>query len=51
MQYLYAIMLIGYARTGPRSVSVRSADGTAQRESLRRFLHLTVAPLARLVDS
>ena len=35
----------------PPSLFLSSADGTAQRESFRRFLHTTLQPLARIVQA
>ena len=35
----------------PPSLFLSSADGTAQRESFRRFLHSTLQPLARVVEA
>ena len=35
----------------PPSLAASGAEGTAQREAFRRFLHLCVAPLARLVEA
>ena len=35
----------------PPSLFLSSADGTAQRESFRRFLHTTLQPLARVVQA
>ena len=35
----------------PPSLAAAGAEGTAQREAFRRFLHLCVAPLARLVEA
>ena len=34
----------------PPSLATGNSDGTAQRESFRRFLHSSVVPLARLVE-
>ena len=34
----------------PPSLAIANSDGTAQRESFRRFLHSSVVPLARLVE-
>ena len=34
----------------PPSLATTPADGTAQRESFRRFLSSTIAPVARLVE-
>ena len=34
----------------PASLQAANADGTAQRESYRRWLHGSVQPLARLVE-
>ena len=35
----------------PPSLAIANSDGTAQRESFRRFLHSSVVPLARLVEA
>ena len=35
----------------PFAVFIKSADGTAQRESFRRFLHTTLQPLTRVVEA
>ena len=35
----------------PPSLVVANSDGTAQRESLRRFLHTGLAPMARLIEA
>ena len=35
----------------PPSLFLSSADGTAQRESFRRFLHTTLQPLTRVVEA
>ena len=35
----------------PLALFLSSADGTAQRESFRRFLHTTLQPLARIVQA
>ena len=34
----------------PPSLAIANSDGTAQRESFRRFLHSSVVPLAKLVE-
>ena len=35
----------------PPSLVVANSDGTAQRESLRRFLHTGLAPMAKLIEA
>ena len=35
----------------PPALLQESSDGTAQRESLRRFLHTTIGPIAKIVQS
>ena len=35
----------------PPSLFLASSDGTAQRESFRRFLHTTLQPLAKQVEA
>ena len=45
-----AVTILGLCGVPP-ALAVMPSDGTAQRESWRRFLHGTVAPVARLVSA